>query len=137
MRLRRKNEPRRAADYMARLRRRGGWMALEVQFGKTAVVEYMRFLVVKVLDEDYSSEQHKLHHEPGPMTGYVWAEHVKAKDHYARCCFELHRNYGTIVEHDPTTVYRACSAVRYNYTKRRLEQAFGPYAERVAPARLE
>jgi len=58
------------------------WTDLEAEHGSKAVVDYRRFLAVKVLDGDLGVGA-ELRHGPGSYVDGVWHSHMLMPSHYA------------------------------------------------------
>lgn len=131
MELRRAGEPRRAADRLRRLDRIGDWDDLIHEFGAEYVRDYQKFLVIKVLDRDFTADESKQVHTPTLPVERVWRAHLLRPRHYAKCCRVLAGPFDTLVDHAPYTATACGLDERWMRTKRRLREAFGPPSKRV------
>lgn len=99
------------------------WAALEAEHGGSAVVDYCRFLAIKVLDDDLDVGE-GLRHAPGGDVDKIWHSHMLRASHYAAVCAALTRSREALVDHDPAMTRRSVLAMRTARTARRMEEQF-------------
>jgi len=107
------------------------WSPLTAQHGADAIVDYRRFLAVKVLDGDLGVGD-TLRHGPGARVDEVWHSHLLIPSHYASVCAALTGSHGVLVEHNPETAERSDVAMRTEFTARRVQELFGQSAGRAS-----
>lgn len=90
------------------------------KFSAQLLEEYKRFIVLKVVEDDVSSEEPKI--RQSAQVDAVWHEHMLLPTFYVDMCRALNT---PVIYHNPDTEHQTSRDESYRHTRERYEQVFG------------